>query len=245
MSIKAPKTALLGLCILAFAVVTARAELFSVSASGTISANTSSDTTIPVGTPWVFELIYDTDAPDRDFVLTTTPDPTFGGFDNDGDIPALRFFHYRAGTYEVTLDDPDDFGPFSNFHVTFINGVHAIDLNLNADSLFPPLGGGPVRFHADFNAFGPNADVFTSDALPTDTTITAEDFQESSVSLFLPNSKLITSSQPEITSLTIAAVPEPSACAFAIIGVAALLNRRSRSGTRRADVSWEDCGSAH
>jgi hypothetical protein len=69
-----------------------RAELFSVSASGRITINDTGDTTIPVGTPWTFKLIYDTDAPDLDFELTGAPDPTFGRFTNTGAIPALTFF---------------------------------------------------------------------------------------------------------------------------------------------------------
>jgi len=137
-----------------------RAELFSVSASGTVSLNNTTDTTIPVGTPWTFELIYNTAAPDLDFEVTGAPDPTFGRFSNSGAIPALMFFHYQAGNYQVTLDEPADFGPFSEIHVTF-GGTHAIDINLNANSLFPPLAGGPVSFHAnsdDFFAFAFSVD---------------------------------------------------------------------------------------
>ena len=53
--------ALLLFNFLARAATPARAELFSLASSGTISANTSGDATIPIGTPWAFELTYDTD----------------------------------------------------------------------------------------------------------------------------------------------------------------------------------------
>src|SRR5688572_24043214 len=116
---KPPKSAIFWIKVaLILIVVPARAELFSLSASGTIAVNNSVDATIPVGTPWMFEIIYDTTAPDLDFELTGTPDPTFGRFTNSGAIPALTFFHYRAGSYEVTLDDPSDFGPFSAILIT-------------------------------------------------------------------------------------------------------------------------------
>ena len=120
---KSSKAALLGLSIVALVAVPARAELFSVSASGRISINNSLDTTIPVGTPWSFEIVYDTAAPDRDFVLTGIADPTFGRFTNEDSIPALNFFHYKAGDYEVTLDDPSDFGPFSAMRGTIARGT--------------------------------------------------------------------------------------------------------------------------
>src|SRR5262249_41659999 len=42
----------------------ARASFFSLAVSGTISENSSGDSTIPIGTPWTFELTYDTAAPD-------------------------------------------------------------------------------------------------------------------------------------------------------------------------------------
>jgi hypothetical protein len=230
MFIKAPKAALTFFAILALA-APARAVLISMSGSGTITVNSSTDITIPVGTPWSFELIYDTAAPDRDFVLTGTPDPAFGRFTNEGAIPALTFFHYKAGTYEVTLDEPGDFGPFSAILISF-GGTHAIDVNLNAAGLFPPLAGGAVSFHADFNDF--STSIFTSDALPTNTTLGLQSFQESSVTL-LPPSGVVLGSSSGMTSLTFSPVPEPSACALAIIGFhALLLYHRPRSGPRPA-----------
>jgi hypothetical protein len=192
-----------------------RAELFSVSASGRITVNDSGDTTIPVGTPWTFELVYDTAASDLDI------DPTHGVFTNSGAIPALTFFHYRAGSYEVNLGGPGDFGQFSNISITFTSGSHAIDINLNAGSLFPPLAGGAVSFHADFNDFSHS--LFTSDALPTDTSIRLEDFQgERSVTLLPPRGEVLGGTQ-DMTSFTIKAVPEPSTCGLVIMGVTALL----------------------
>jgi hypothetical protein len=175
-----------------------RAELISVSASGRITINDSGDTTIPVGTPWTFKLIYDTRAPDLDFELTGSPDPTFGRFTNTGAIPALTFFHYQAGSYEVTLDDPGDFALSSAIHITF-GGTHAIDLNFNADSLFPQLAGGPVRFHADFGDFTHSA--LTSDGLPTDTSLNLADFQDASVTLLPPRGVVLGALQ-DMTSFT-------------------------------------------
>jgi hypothetical protein len=64
--------ALLLFTLLTLAAMPARGSLFTLAASGTISFNTSGDPTIPVGTPWTFELTYDTAAPDLD------PDPTSG-----------------------------------------------------------------------------------------------------------------------------------------------------------------------
>jgi hypothetical protein len=221
------KTAFLCLSILGFGAALARAELFSLAASGTVTVNNSLDTTIPIGTPWVFEIIYDTNAPDLDFELTGAPDPTFGRFTNSGDIPALTFFHYRAGSYEVTLDDPSDFGPFSEIHITF-GGAQAIDINLNAAGLFPPLAGGPVSFHADFNDFSPSTLTLTSDGLPTGTNIGVGSFQDSSVTLLPGTGGVVLGSQANMTSLTIAAVPEPSTCALAMIGLSAFARRQRR-----------------
>jgi hypothetical protein len=128
----------------------------------------------------------------------------------------------------VTLDEPADFGPFSNIDITFLASVHAIDINLNAATLFPPLGGGPVSFHADFNDATHSA--LLSDGLPTNQAIGLESFQESSVTLLLQNG-VILGTGVDMTSLRIAAVPEPSTSAAGIIGGLGLLLRRPpRSG---------------
>ena len=219
MFIKPPRSTLILRTVLALAVVPARAALVSMSASGNINFNTSTDTTIPVGTPWTFEIIYDTASADRDFELTGTPDPTFGNYNNNGAIPALTFFHYRAGSYEVTLDDSSDFGPFSSIHISF-GGTHAIDINLNDTGLLPPLGGRAVTFHADFGDF--SRSIFTSDALPTNPEIGLASFQDASVTL-LPSDGVILGSLGGMTSFEIAAIPEPSTGVLAIIGVPALL----------------------
>jgi len=218
MFIKLPKPVISWLILLIFATVPAHAELISLSASGIITLDTSPDTTIPVGTPWDFEIIYDTSAPDRDFELTGTPDPTFGKYNNNGAIPALTFFHYRAGTYEVTIGNPSEFGPFSAIDISF-GGTHAIDINLNSPDHFPPLAGQPVFFHADFGDFSHS--IFTSDALPTDTSLGLQSFQDASVTLGAGGA--ISGSLSGMTSFDIVPVPEPSACAFASIGLASLL----------------------
>jgi hypothetical protein len=202
--------------------VPAQAELISLSASGIITLDTSPDTTIPLGTPWNFEIIYDTSAPDRDFELTGTPDPTFGKYNNNGAIPALTFFHYRAGTYEVTVGSPSEFGPFSAIDISF-GGTHAIDINLNSPA-FPPLAGQPVFFHADFGDFTDS--IFTSDALPTNTGLGLQSFQDASVTLSAGGA--ISGSLIGMTSFHIDPVPEPSACAFASIGLTSLLLFRRR-----------------
>lgn len=205
-----------------------RAELFSVSASGTISFNTTTDTTIPVGTPWRFELVYETAAPDLDFELTGVPDPTFGRYTNGGLLPALRFFHYQAGSYEATLDEPADFGPFSAILISF-GGTHAIDINLNAPNLFPPLAGGPVNFHANFDDF--SRSTLTSDGLPTDTSLGLSDFQgDGAVTLLTPQG-VVLGSLPQITSLTIRAVPEPSTSCLILSALTAfVVHSRRRVG---------------
>jgi hypothetical protein len=201
MSIKPSKSVLLWLTIYSLVAAPVQAELFSLSASGKITLNSIGDPTIPVGTPWTFEIIYNTAAPDLDFELTGAPDSTFGRFTNSGAIPAVNFFHYRAGTYEVTLDEPADFSPFSNIDITFLAGVHAIDINVNAAGLFPPLGGGAVSFHADFNDSSHSA--LTSDGLPANQAIGLQSFQESSVTLLPPNG-VILGSGADMTSLRIA-----------------------------------------
>lgn len=209
---------LLCLLLVAGAAVPARAGLHTLSAAGTISVNASSDTTIPVGTPWAFELTYDTAAPDLDFEFLGSADATFGRFKNTAAPPALTYFHYKAGDYEVTLDEAADFGEFSEMLVTFTS-VHALDINIHAPALFPQLAGGPVSFHADFNAFSA-APIFASDGLPTNAAIGPGGFDESTVTL-LPASGFISGS--ELTSLTITAVPEPATAGLVMSGVVMLL----------------------
>jgi hypothetical protein len=189
-------------CLLVlFAAVPACAGRFTLAAAGTISVNASSDATIAVGTPWSFELTYETSAPDLDFELTGSADPTFGRYTNTSAPPALTFFHYKAGSYEVTLDDPADFGEFSNLLVTFTS-INGIDINLFAPDSFPPLAGGPVSFHADFARFGPPP-IFLSDALPTNTAIGLGSFVDSNITL-LPPAGFVSGSN--LTSLTLTAV---------------------------------------
>ena len=190
--------ALLLFTLLAVATTPARASLFTLAASGTISFNTSGDPTIPVGTPWTFELTYDTAAPDLE------PDPTSGRFTNTAAPPAMTFFHYRAGTYEVTMDDPVDFGTFGGILTTFTTSIDGIDVNIFAPDFFPPLAGGPVSFHADFARFT-QPRIFSSDALPTNTALGAGSFDDSNVTLLPPNS-VVTSSN--LTSLMLTAVPQ-------------------------------------
>jgi len=218
MTIPSPSAALLLFTALALAPASARAALFSLTVSGTISENSSGDPTIPIDTPWTFELIYDTAAPDLDFELTGSPDPTFGRFTNTSAPPALTFFHYQAGGYEVTIDDPADFGTGSAMDITFTS-VNAIDINVHAPSLFPQLAGGAVSFHADFNAFS-TAPIFSSDGLPTNTDLGPESFDQSTVTL-LPSAGVVSSSG--LTSLTVTAVPEPSTSALAIVSFLLLL----------------------
>jgi len=197
------------------AALPARAAQYTLAAAGTITANTSSDTTIPIGTPWSFELTYDPAAPDLDFEVLGSPDPTYGRFKNAASPPGLLAFHFRAGDYEVTLDDPADFGAGSEMLITFTS-IHAIDINIHAETLFPPLAGGTVGFHADFNAFDA-APVLASDGLPTDVTLGTHSFDESTVTL-LPPSGFISSST--ITNLSITAVPEPATAGLGMMGAA-------------------------
>src|SRR6476469_338325 len=116
---RSPNAALLLFTLLTLATMPTQARLFSLATSGTISENSSGDSTIPVGTPWSFEVTYDTAAPDLDFQSTGSPDPTFGKFTNTASPPALTFFHYKAGAYEVTLDHPADFVTLSEIETTF------------------------------------------------------------------------------------------------------------------------------
>ena len=190
------------LILLTHAEMPARANLFTLSASGTISSNSSSDSTIPIGTPWTFEITYNTAAPDLDFELTGSPDPTFGKFTNSSAPPALTFFHYQAGSYEVTIDDPADFGTFSDILITFTS-VNAIDIKIDASTICPPLAGGAVSFHADFNAFS-TAPIFASDGLPTNTGLSVGSFDQSTVTLLPPAGAI--SSSPTSLTLSVAAV---------------------------------------
>ena len=204
MTTRSANATLLLFTLLALMAMPARASLYSLAVSGTIAENSSGDSTIPVGTPWTFELTYDTAAPDLDFELTGSPDPTFGRFTNTATPPALTFFHYRAAGYEVTLNDPADFGTSSAIDITFTS-IKGIDINIFAPAFFPPLAGGPVSFHADFAAFS-SAPIFSSDALPTNTALSPGSFGDSNVTL-LPPAGVVTGSS--LTSLTLTAVPDP------------------------------------
>ncbi len=222
-NIRFAKVAILLFALLTLAAIPARANLFSLAVSGTISTNTSGDPTIPVGTPFNFQLTYDAAAPDL-----ASSDPTFGSFANTTAPPALVFFHYQAGSYETTLDDPADFGTFSQMVITFTS-VNAIDINISAPTLFPHLAGGPVSFHADFNAFS-QAPIFSSDALPTNTSINLASFDESTVTL-LPPAGVVTTSSLTSFKLTAVAVPEPATLLLLMIATFPLTRagRLSRS----------------
>src|SRR5262245_45369314 len=100
--------AVLLLALAAVDAMPARAELFTLTTTGKISANFSDQTTILKDMPWLFRLTYDTAAPDLD-----AGNPEHGVFANTATPPALRSFHYQAGSYEVTIDNPADFGMFS------------------------------------------------------------------------------------------------------------------------------------
>lgn len=191
-----------GLCVsllslVSLAAPSALAGRRTIEAAGTISSNSSSDATIPIGTPWSFELTYETAAPDL------ASDPTVGVFTNITAPPALVAFHYLAGVYEVTIDNPADFGPGSAILITF-ERVNAIDINLFAATAFPPLAGGTVSFHADFNAFS-HAPIFSSDSLPSDTALGLDDFDESTVSLLPAAGGAVSSST--LTRFAITGVP--------------------------------------
>ena len=241
MTTKASKFVLLWLTIYSLVAIPVQAELFSLSASGTISKNNSADTTLPDGTPWTFEIIYDTAAPDLDFELTGRPVTTLGRFTNTGGIPAVTFFHYQAANYEVTIDDPQDFGAFSEIHVT-LGPVNVFDINLNAPGLFPPLAGEPVSFHAEFDDgfqsdFGDiPPSIIMSDALLTDTSLGLQSFHDAGVTLLPSNGGVIVGGLSDMTSLIIAPAPEPSTSAAAIIsGLGLLVRRRPRSCRLRLD----------
>ena len=128
----------------------------------------------------------------------------------------------------MTIEDTKDFAQFSEIHITF-GSVHAIDINLNAPDLFPFLAGEAVSFHADFN--DGSHSIFTSDALPTETSLGLQSFQDASVTLLPFGDGVVSGALTEMTSLRIAAVPEPSSSAVTIIGGLGLLLRR-RPGSR-------------
>lgn len=223
--------ALLSFVLFALAATPAQASPFTLSASGTISFNNSSDTTLSAGTPWSFAVTYDTAAPDMDFEVAGSPDPTFGRFTNTGAIPALLAFHYQAGSYEVTLDDPTDFAAGSVIDITFTT-VHAIDINVFSPGLFPPLAGGDVSFHADFNAIAASA-FFADDGLPTNTALGPANFDQSSISLLPSSGGVITGSA--LATFTIAA-PEPSLTALELVGLLVSLPL-ARKGSRPPSAS--------
>lgn len=239
MFITPTKFVLLWLIVYSLVAVPIQAELISISASGTISKSNSADTTISVGTPWTFEIIYDTAAPDLDFEVTGTPLATFGRFTNASAIPAVTFLHYHAANYEVTIHDPKDFGAFSEIHIT-LGRVNVFDINLNAPGLFPPLAGGPVSFHAEFDD-GLQSDfgdippsIILSDALLTDTGLGLQSFQSADVTLLPSSGGVVLGGLSDMTSLTFSVVPEPSSLVAATIGgLVLLICRRSRSGLLR------------
>lgn len=202
MTTRSANVALLLCTLLPLTARPARASRFSLAASGTITSNTSGDATIPLGAPWTFELTYDTAAPDLDFELIGSPDSTFGRFKNTAAPPALLFFHYRAGDYEVTVEDAAGFGAFSDLLVTFTS-INALDINIHAPAFFPPLAGAAASFHADFNAFS-TAPVFSSDGLPTNAALAPGSFDQSTVTLL---SAAGVASSSSLTSLTLTAVP--------------------------------------
>ena len=221
------------LCLAIIGLVTSQvqAELFSLTASGTIAKNNSADTTLPVGTPWTFEIIYDTTAPDLDFELTGRPVANLGRFTNTGAIPAVTFFHYQAANYEVTIDDPKDFDAFSGIDIT-LGKASEIDISLSSLGRFPTLAGENVSFHATF-LDGSQSDfidippsTITIDALPTETSFSLDGFEEADASLLPAGGGIIVG---ELTTLRLAPAPEPSISVAAIIGgVGLLLRRRSR-----------------
>jgi hypothetical protein len=108
--------------------------------------------------------------------------------------------------------------------ITFTS-VNAIDINIHAPSFFPPLAGGAVSFHADFNAFS-TAPIFASDGLPTNDGLGPESFDQSTVTL-LPSAGVVSSSS--LTSLTLTPLPEPSTTALVGISLSTVLAVARRS----------------
>src|SRR5262249_42321451 len=116
--------------------------------------------------------------------------------------------------------DPTDFGTGGAIDITF-TAVHAIDVNIFAPALFPPLAGGAVSFHADFNDFSSDP-IFVSDALPTNTALGPGNFDMSTVNLNVGGPPTGVVAAPSVTSLTAPAAPEPSTAALMIVGLLVL-----------------------
>ena len=207
MSTVSAKATLVLLALLGLAVSPAQAGLVKLAASGTVSFG--GNATIPSGTPWAFEVTYDTAAPDL-----APADTTFGQFANTTAPPALTAFHYKAGSYEVTLDDPTDFGPPSAIDITFTS-IHAIDINIFS-ALFPPVGGSAVSFHADFNDFSSDP-IFVNDALYTNPALGPANFDVNTVNLNLQGPPSSVLGGNDLTSLTVTAVPEPATSAALLV----------------------------
>jgi hypothetical protein len=224
--------------ICALSATSAHAALFLFSVSGTIES--SNEATIPVGTPWTLDLIYDTSAPDLDFEANGgTSDPTFGRFMNTHTPPALVFFHYQAGSYAATVNSAAAFGPISRVLITFTS-EHAIDIDIIADDLFPLLGGGTVDFHADFNDFS-SRPIFTSDGLPTNPALGPGSFDQSTVSLQTHSGPLFVEVDGHtLTTFKVTPLPEPSRSALAIPGALMVLGM----ARRRARMSVRSCAAS-
>jgi hypothetical protein len=204
------------LALLGLAATPAEAALVKLAASGTIEFG--GNATIPNGTPWAFDITYDTAAPDL-----ASADPTFGQFANTTAPPALRSFHYQAGSYQVALNGPSDFNAVSGIHITF-TAIHAIDINVDSP-LFPPLAGGAVSFHADFNDFTSDP-IFVSDALPTNPALGPGNFDQSTVNLTLLGPPSGAVGGTTISSLTVTPVPEPATAGLVIAGLLLVAHKR-------------------
>jgi hypothetical protein len=137
----------------------------------------------------------------------------------------MVFLHFQAGCYSVTIHDPAAFGALSNVDITFTS-VHAIDINIRAPDSFPPLPGGDVFLHADFNDLS-SRPIFTSDGLPTNPNLGPGSFDLSTVSL-LTSPGVGEASGNTLTSLKVTPLPEPSRSALAIPGLLAALGLASR-----------------
>src|SRR5262245_26313399 len=207
----------------------AQAALYQLSASGTVDATTGPRLPITVGTPWTLNLIYDTSAPDLDFVFNRPSDPTFSIFNNTHTPPALVFFHYQAGSYSATINDPAAFGPFSKVQTTFTSD-HTIDIYIINDDAFPLLAGSTVFFHANFSDFS-SRPIFTSDALPTNPALGPGSFDQSTVSLSTRSGVLFAEVDGHtLTNFSVTPLPETSRFALAIPGVLGLLGLAKRRG---------------